>query len=229
MSYRLLETQTDEQFVEQGTHVLIESVSHCIKEKNRCFLGLSGGSTPQPMYEGLATSKWIDWTKVSIFLVDERYVPITHQASNQRMVRESLLAKIKVSEKQLLFPDTSLPIDECVQQYESALATLLQRGVPDIVTLGLGEDGHTASLFPPLTDDALGSRLVIHTETERFAVRNRISLTLPILEQSTGRIFFLAGHKKKMLWEKMLDAPKDIVRFPAQTLMDEKTTVVTQW
>lgn len=120
------------------------------------LVGLSGGTTPRPIYTAisqLAKSTVIDWSKVLIFLVDERYIPETHPESNTRMIRETLFSEASFPEKNFIHPNTTLPLEECRADYEAALGSILSLSCPTLVTLGLGNDGHTASWFPPLSDE----------------------------------------------------------------------------
>ncbi len=228
MDYRLIETLSHAEFCMRSVQVIGECVRRAIDERGRCTLGVSGGSTPRPVYEAMGSQKEIDWTKVWLFLLDDRYVPDTHPESNQKLLWDSLLDVVRIPDDQVLLPDTSLQMDECVQQYEMQLGSLLRGEGPDIVVLGMGEDGHTASLFPPLPPEAIGDRLVIHTETDRFAVRDRISVTLQVLMNVKSRVLLLEGEKKKPIWQKTL-ATRDAAQYPVHALIDDRLTLVTQW
>lgn len=124
-------------------------------------------------------------------------------------------------------PQTHLPIDACIEQYAMDLQELFAERLPDIVILGMGEDGHIASLFPPLSDIALGeSALVLHTTTEQFAVRDRISVSLNMLAAS-GTHLFLLGKNKKPMWETMEKSVEDERRWPAKRVIAQgRTTVI---
>ena len=204
--------------------VLTPGIIAAIENQGRCILGLSGGSTPRPVYEALGQEKGIDWTKLWIFLVDDRYVPADNPNSNQFLLYSSLLKYAPVPQSHLIVPDTTLPIDACVDLYARHLDDLLKKGPPDIVTLGMGDDGHIASLFPPLTDAAFGPALAINTQTDAFSVKQRISVTFPVLDQAKQSFFFLKGAEKKKVWEKMLASDEGERRWPAKRVM-ERTPV----
>ena len=228
MDLELINTRTEQDFVTQGTAVLAGRIRQNIDEYGHAIVGLSGGSTPKLIYEVLGKEK-IDWNNVTVFLVDERYVPSTHADSNQKLIRETLLKNAKIPESQIVMPNTSLPMEECITQYELAIAEMLSKGIPHLVTLGLGEDGHIASLFPPLGDEAFGERLVIHTTTDHFAVHDRISVTMVIIGSADRKIFFLKGMEKKKVWEEMQES-FDIQRWPAVAALNLGGGVaVTQW
>jgi 6-phosphogluconolactonase len=190
---------------------IADSLRHTLADHGRCTLGLSGGSTPAPVYETLA-GETIDWDRVTIVLADERCVASTDPQSNQWLVRTTLLDRLPV-QPTTVFPDTSLLPDACTDAYDEALRALLSdRGI-DVLVLGLGPDGHTASLFPPVPafDPA---RYAVHTQTDTFAVRDRISVTPPILRSAHTPLVLLKGSDKISLWHTMTEAPYDPVRRP---------------
>lgn len=221
-------TTSEEQFIQTGVDILRERIEQSIDEFGRAILGLSGGSTPRPIYERLGLCA-IDWEKVSLFLVDDRYVPADHPDSNQKLVKETLLKHISIPETQILFPDTTLPIDDCIHHYDMKLAGMLSAGIPHIVTLGIGGDGHIASLFPPVANSGFGDRLVVHTETDAFAVHDRISTTMIVIGSADRKIFFLKGEEKKTVWEEMLQSDEGPKRWPAKAALELGGGVVVHY
>ncbi len=228
MDAKLIQTTTDEEFLKESLRVLVPLIQEPLGSKGRCVLGLSGGSTPRPIYEALGKVAGIDWPHVSIFLIDERHVPVDHPDSNQKLVRDTLLAHAPIAQDHCVFPNTALPIADCVFDYESRLNALFVNGFPDAIVLGLGEDGHTASLFPPVIESAFGERLAIHTETDKFAIHDRISVSARVLKESAHPVFFLKGEGKKKTWEQMLKSKEGEKRWPAKALQRE-VTVVGEW
>lgn len=214
----ILHTTSSEAFVQQSMTTIADIIRAATDHRETAIVGLSGGSTPQPIYTMLAGDTTIPWAQVRFFLVDERYVPPNHKDSNQRMIRSTLLTG-PASVATLLAPDTSLPPPQCIDAY----AALLQGLNPDLVILGMGSDGHIASLFPPLEPEAFGPRTVIHATTKFFDLPDRITVTLPILENAAKRIFLITGQEKKALLEKMQDT-QDVTMTPAVALFDERTT-----
>lgn len=211
--------ETSEEFLSQSSVWLAEKIMALQEEGAPLSIGLSGGSTPRPVYESLEKKDGIRWNDIELFLVDERYVPPSDQESNQKLVRESLFAGDAVKSR-TLFPNTTLPLADCVTEYDQALASK----TPDLVILGMGEDGHIASLFPPLMPEAFGPATVIHTTTDQFKVRDRISSTLPFLKSAKHRLFLISGPKKSALLKSMQQANEDASMYPAQYLFDERTT-----
>jgi 6-phosphogluconolactonase len=167
-----------------------------IMERGACVLGLSGGSTPRGAYELLGQAPGIDWSKVWIFLVDDRHVRRDSPKSNQHLLRQTLLKHAPIPESQILTPDPDLPPAECARAYGELLNGLVRgRGI-DLLALGLGPDGHIASLFPPVGPEAKSDAGAIHTTTQQFDIPDRISATLPILSTAREAVFLLSGADK---------------------------------
>lgn len=215
-----------DEFTMQGACFIAQRIRSAIVEDGRCLIGLSGGSTPGPVYTALGNTSDIDWSKVWIFPVDDRYVRKDSPHSNQFLVRSTLLQEASIPESQILFPNTTLPLEQCVAEYDAVLTAAFARHPPDLLILGMGPDGHIASLFPPLTAAAFGSSTVIHTTTDRFAVPARISLTIPALQHGKEAMFLLRGKTKRMLWEEMLQSSEGEHRWPAKAIIGAIPTTV---
>lgn len=210
-----------------AVHVLETWIAATLRQKEHCVLCLSGGSTPRPVYDGLATLDTVEWSRVRLCLVDERCVPPTHSDSNALLLNTTLGRRVE--HRHILVPNTALPPQACADDYEERLLTLLGSHAPDIAILGMGEDGHIASLFPPVSNEALQRMGAIHTVTKRFAVTDRVSMTLPLLQRTTNRLLLLAGDAKRKTWEECLGAQADEKRWPMHALFDERLTVIADW
>jgi 6-phosphogluconolactonase len=169
----------------------------------RFALVLSGGPTAQQCYEllaaesGRAGGAGIDWSVVDVYMGDERYVPPDDEDANQRLVREALLERVGPVGGFHPMPTTE-PIDQCVASYQRVMADLVTGPGIDVIHLGLGPDGHTASLFPNApTLDADPGVLVLATEDPNG--RNphpRLTLTLPAINSARLAVFTVAGASK---------------------------------
>lgn len=165
-------------------------------------LVLSGGSTPISTYRVLSQRDGLDWPCVEIFLGDERFVPPDHHASNYRMIRETLLAGGKVQPRKLFAIPTDGTPDSAAARYDEMLrqqygAGELEPGVPlfHLTLLGLGEDGHTASLLPD--QPVLGERDRWAAAVPQGRDEPRITLTYPALDASQTILFLVSGTAKR--------------------------------
>jgi 6-phosphogluconolactonase len=163
----------------------------------RCALVLSGGPTAQRSYEVLATTAGIDWSVVDVYVGDERVVPPDDEDSNARLIREALLERVGPVGSFTPMP-TEGPIDECVAAYQRIISDLVTGPGIDLIHLGMGADGHTASLFAGApTLDAGPGQLVMATEDPNG--RNphpRLTLTLPAINSARAAVFTVSGASK---------------------------------
>lgn len=191
------------------------------REKGRFAVALSGGSTPRSLYALLATPAFkqqVPWSEVHLFWGDERCVPPDHAESNYRMVREALLSKIEIPPGNVHRMAGEKEPRIAAAEYEAELKSFfhIAPGVfPgfDLVLLGLGEDGHTASLFPGSDALAETERLVAATYVARLNAY-RLTLTLPVLNHGAVVLFLVAGASKAAVVSEIL-RDDDPARFPA--------------
>ena len=186
-------------------------------------MSLCGGSTPAPVYEALADSP-LDWDNIEITFGDERCVPPDHGDSNFRMASDSLLDKVPLNESNVLRMKGELDPDDAAREYEDSLRERSGREIytHDLILLGMGEDGHTASLFP-------GTAAL--NDEERWVVANhvpqknqtRITLTFPIINAARKGLFLVRGEEKRAVVERVLAGQSD---FPA-SLVDPENGSVT--
>ena len=192
-----------------------------IGAQGRFTVALSGGSTPKALYSLLAAS-YADfaWNRIFLFFGDERHVPPTDPESNYRMVNESLLAKIAIPPENVFrVPAENPDAAAAASEYEAQLRRFfeLQPGeFPrfDLILLGLGPDGHTASLFPdsPALDEQ--SRLVVANWVAKFNT-HRITFTFPVLNRAAEVMFMASGAEKADMLRQVLEG-KNIPPLPSQ-------------
>lgn len=173
-------------------------------------LALAGGSTPEPLYELLAEEEAFPWARIHLFWGDERYVPHDHPKSNLRLVRRTLLDEVPIP------TDHVHPIPTQGQSPETdadTYAATLRRyfddrtATFDTVLLGLGSDGHTASIFPETLDwDREEDRWVrVVSAPNRHDVSARLTCTLPVLNGARRALFLVAGERKRRALHRVLD------------------------
>jgi 6-phosphogluconolactonase len=177
----------------------------------RFGLTLSGGTTPKRAYELLADlGASVDWRKVHLFWGDERFVPADHRDSNFRMAREALIDHVPIPAAQVhpiptgcASPGEAAALyAETLQAYYGTTTLDPERPLFDLTLLGLGEDGHTASLFPGTS--ALSERDAWVTSIIGVKPEPRISLTYPALESSREILFIVSGAKKREILARVL-------------------------
>jgi 6-phosphogluconolactonase len=163
----------------------------------RYALVLSGGSTARECYEVLATTEGIDWSLVDVYVGDERVVPPDDDDANQRLIKEALLDQVGPVGSFSPMPTVG-PVDECVGAYQRTMSDLVTGPGIDLVHLGMGPDGHTASLFAGApTLDAEPGVLVLATEDPNGVNPHpRLTLTLPAINSARTAVFTVAGASK---------------------------------
>ncbi|MDA3939833.1 MAG: 6-phosphogluconolactonase [Spirochaetia bacterium] len=176
-------------------------------------LALSGGSSPIRFYELMAQEK-IDWTMVKIFLVDERKVSADHKFSNFRMIKETLLSKIEIPWENIFSIKTEInSVSECAGEYEEQIINAFGK-LPiifDLIVLGVGPDGHTASLFPGEDHTFEKKRIFISKEApSHFDVSERLTMTLSLINKATNRIFVISGENKSKMINRVLSQDSTI-------------------
>eukprot|EP01132_Coremiostelium_polycephalum_P009042 gene9042-11075_t len=223
------------EFIASTLQFIHSTIQNSIKERGVAVIGLSGGTTPRPVYEQLGKSKDIDWSKVYFFCVDERYIDKSSKDSIYDLIRNTIFSHIQSNDDPMLtrnfiHPETKLPLDECIAKYTRDLNQVLQlsQGSADLVTLGMGEDGHIASIFPSENGPSPLERLetVYHTTTTRFAVFDRITTNLITICQSRSKLFLMNGENKKKVWDEMVVTHENIARWPAQQVIKSGNTTV---
>lgn len=186
---------------------------HAIQSHGRCLIALSGGTTPRTLYETLATPEWkrqFDWSRIFFLFGDERCVPPEHPESNFATAQSSLFQPLGIRHGHIyrMKGETQDPL-AAAQDYEKVLRQLTHCVAPhtpriDVILLGIGEDGHTASLFP-------GTE-ALHEQTRAVTVghapagiSHRLTLSLGVLNQATMVLFLVSGSGKASIVRRILD------------------------
>ncbi|HEY6425962.1 MAG TPA: 6-phosphogluconolactonase [Acidimicrobiales bacterium] len=163
----------------------------------RFALVLSGGPTARACYDVLATTEGIEWPLVDVYVGDERVVPPDDEDANQRLIHEALLDPVGGVGSFSPMP-TTRPVDECVAAYQRTMAELLEGPGIDLIHLGMGPDGHTASLFPgaPALEAGPGVFVAATTDPNGRNPHPRLTLTLPAINAARTAVFTVSGASK---------------------------------
>jgi 6-phosphogluconolactonase len=205
---------------------VVERATGVIKSSGRFNFALSGGSSPKRLYELLVSDNYrhrIDWTKVYFFFGDERYVPADHSSSNFLMAKNSLFTPLNISGDQIFAVETSLSPSESAVDYERRVRKHF-KGDPcrfDLVLLGLGDNSHTASLFPHTSvlheKDALIKEVYVQ-EVSMY----RITFTAPLINDANCVAFLVYGSSKAEALVHVLKDPTNVEMYPAQLIKPDR-------
>jgi 6-phosphogluconolactonase len=189
-----------------------EAEGHAIASQRRFSVALSGGATPRGLYHILGTAyrSRIRWDLTHIFWADERCVPKDHIQSNYRLAYEEMISRLLIPRENIHRIKGELAPEEAAREYEKDLIIHAGgTGIPrlDLILLGIGEDGHTASLFPGSTSLSETSRLALPVFAET-AMNWRVTMTLPVLDNASRIMFLVSGRSKAGIVRKLFDKEK---------------------
>lgn len=202
--------------------LFVETAREAIAAKDKFTVSLTGGSTPEQLYKLLATSAYrdqVEWSKVWVFWGDERWVPLDDPKSNARMSHETLLDHVDIPRDQIfpMYKDGVTP-EAYAAAYEASLRQVLgEEGTFDLILLGMGDDGHTASLFP-------GTAVLAETEkwVDAYFLEPqdmyRITLTAPLINRARKIVFALFGANKAPALYEVLEGKPNIQTYPSQLI-----------
>jgi 6-phosphogluconolactonase len=200
------------------------SLRTSLGKNGKATLALSGGNTPRDAYALLAREPGIDWTKVDVFWVDERAVPSTDDRSNYRWAKATLIDVARIPPVRVHRMPADAPLlDAAAAEYERAIRDGVQRdevsAVPafQVLVLGVGEDGHTASLFPGEPTVEIADKLVapVPASGTREA---RLTLTSPVIEHARHVFVLAVGAGKRQALERVWEAQGDVRQTPARVI-----------
>jgi 6-phosphogluconolactonase len=217
---------TSDAIAQRAAAYFTDRTVQAAQARGRARVAISGGNTPRRTFELLATAPYrsrIPWENLELYWVDERAVPPDHPDSNYRMTREALLSKVPLRDEQIFRIRGELDPEEAAAKYESDIRQSFrlegaQSPVFDLIALGMGPDGHTASLFPYTA--------ALH-EVTRIAVANhvlsqkdawRVTLTWPVINQGRDVFFLIEGADKAEPLQKMLQGNYNPEEIPSQLI-----------
>jgi 6-phosphogluconolactonase len=215
------------QTAREGADEFVRLARAVIHERGRFVVALAGGSTPRRMYQLLAEAPYrdrVEWPRVEFVWGDERSVPPDHEESNYRMAWEALLSRVPVEEGRLhRLRGEAADGEQTARQYQQEIAGVF--GVPpdgdppelDLILLGMGTDGHTASLFPHTAALGEPTRWVVSNDVPQLKTR-RLTLTEVILNCARRVVFLVAGADKAGILAEVLEGPFKPNQLPSQRI-----------
>ena len=224
---------TPQDLFQTAAEEVIRAATAAIAQRGRFTIALSGGSTPKNLYTLIAAnaSASLPWAQVFFFWGDERYVPPTDADSNYRMAEETLLSKVPVPPANIFRIPTDKPdASAAAEAYEQTLRKFF---VPapeefprfDLILLGMGPDGHTASLFPETAALQEKSRLVVANWVEKLNA-SRITLTLPVLNAARQVAFLVSGADKAAVLHEVLEGNAPGEKYPSKLVRPSEGKVI---
>lgn len=214
--------KTEQELLHAFADYFVKSAKEAIAIKSQFNVALSGGNSPKKLYELLASGSYknkVDWEKVNFFFGDERYVPENDSARNSLMVQHALFDVLNISESQIFKVDTTLSPEKAATAYfESIQSHFKENPIQfDLILLGLGDNAHTASLFPytsVLAETKAVVKSVFITELDKY----RITMTATLINQSKKIAFLVYGDNKSEAVYDILKREVDSNKYPAQLI-----------
>jgi len=224
---QIWETQDD---LEQAvTAKICDVISHSLKQKDRCFIVLSGGETPRAVYHRLGNNQdfaSIDWNRVHIFFSDERAVPPGHQQSNYGMLEREWFSHASIPSQNIHRVHGELDPAAAASLYEEEIKKVFGKNpiAFDLVLLGVGADGHTASLFPGMESVLEKKALILPVFAHQLKVW-RITMTVSLLNVGSEVVFFASGRKKASIIHRVLKVKNPDIQLPASLIQPRKGSI----
>lgn len=212
--------ETKAELVQSLAAFIREVESTSIQERGRFTIALAGGSTPKALYDFLATATDYQWGKWHVFFGDERTVPPEDSDSNYHMAKNTLLSKVPIPDGQVYRMKGELDPEAAADAYERRLNDDFGNEVAprfDLILLGMGDDGHTASLFPHTAAIHESEKWVIAHEVEKLDTW-RITLTPPVINNAHHVVFMVTGEQKSERLNEVLNGEFQPDNLPSQII-----------
>ena len=201
---------------------LFDVMRRSLKKNAKCCIVLAGGETPKMVYRHMCEDKAIrsvDWSRVHVFFCDERAVPPDHPNSNYGMIEREWISHISIPQENVHRIKGEIDPTIASEEYEQEIRNVFSSTpvVFDYVLLGVGEDGHTASLFPG-SDAVLEKKALVRSAFSQRFNNWRVTLTVPVLNASHEIIFLAAGKQKALIVQHVLNAKVPETKLPASLI-----------
>jgi 6-phosphogluconolactonase len=222
---QLIEVLSDLQAVtDRALELVLQKAQTAIELRSKFTIALSGGSTPKPLYEALAAQN-LPWSQVHVFWGDERYVPADHPDSNQKMARQAWLDRVPIPANNIhpMITTSANPIDAAIA-HERELQDFFglqteEMPIFDLILLGIGDDAHTASLFPKTEALQVSDRLVTVGSKDG---QPRLTLTVPVINHAECVVFVVTGSSKQPALAEIFAPTGDELTYPARLIKPQK-------
>jgi len=230
MDHKIHVAESENEWTDLAVKKILTQGEKSIQNQGHYSLVLSGGSTPMPVYQKLAElppQSSLDWNNVFIFWGDERCVPPSHQDSNYRMAKKLLLDQIPIPEINIFRMKGELPPSGAAQNYERLISQFFlgKEKRFDTILLGIGTDGHTASLFPGTPQlDITDQWVVTSQKTETKSMR--ITLTYPAINNTREILFLATGIEKSEIIADVIMHPNSPPFYPAKGIRGKDTSPI---
>ena len=206
--------------------LILQLYEKAVSEKGRFMIALSGGNTPKKLYELLAAvpyAKKINWKNVYVFWSDERCVSISDEENNSHMASLALLNNVPIPKENIFPVPVNFEPSKAASSYEQLIKTFFKEKQPhfDLVLLGTGADGHTASLFPN-TDILDEKKALVKQVYLKEKNMYRVSFTLPLINDAKHILFLVTGKEKSAILKKIFTKPVKKPLYPAQMIKPVK-------
>lgn len=209
--------------IARALELVTNKIEAKLNQQDKCRIALAGGNTPKPLYEAIAQTS-LPWSKIQVFWGDERYVSPDDPQSNQKMAREVWLNKVDFPESNIYpMPTEAGNPSLDAQKYETTLLEVfgLQPGeipVFDIILLGMGDDAHTASLFPKTAALTVSDRLITVGDKDG---QPRLTFTVPLINAADCVIFLVTGANKQPALSQVFAPAADELLYPARLIQPQ--------
>jgi 6-phosphogluconolactonase len=218
--------ETEELLSKSTADFIVKLSAKTIDKSGKFTIALSGGSTPDKLFALLANepyNKQLDWKNIFVFWGDERYLPASNPSNNSHQAKKILLSNVHIPAENIFPIPTRFTPAKAAVHYEQTIKTFFKNDFPafDLILLGMGDNGHTASLFPFTTileeKDALVKEVFVQ-EVDMF----RISFTAKLINHAKTILFLVTGKKKASMLHTILEGKENIEKYPAQMIKADK-------
>ncbi|MDJ0687300.1 MAG: 6-phosphogluconolactonase [Xenococcaceae cyanobacterium MO_188.B32] len=209
--------------VQRSLELVLTKINTALATRGKCTIALAGGSTPKPIYEALA-DRSLPWQQIQVFWGDERYVAAEHADSNQKMARQAWLDKVDIPAANVHPMPTGAKNPQLdAQNYEQEIRQYFQISesdfpIFDVILLGMGDDGHTASLFPHTEALKVQDSLVTVGNKDG---QPRLTFTAPLINHARCVIFLVAGENKRPALKQVFATQADAETYPARLIQPQ--------